>query len=77
MAGSCAIDPTRTFACRNTSEATHLKLISTALIFFTGAVGISSPIFLTRLFRGSPAYANTLLLIFHLLSTFNDTSTLQ
>ncbi|KAK1283856.1 hypothetical protein QJS10_CPB21g01337 [Acorus calamus] len=63
MADACALDPTRTLACRNTPEATHLKLISTALIFFTSAVGISSPVFLARLFRNSPAYAHTLLLI--------------
>ncbi|KAK1271991.1 hypothetical protein QJS04_geneDACA006056 [Acorus gramineus] len=43
-------------------SSTHLKLISIALIFFTSAVGISSPVFPARLFRGSPAYAHTLLL---------------
>ncbi|KAK1321826.1 hypothetical protein QJS10_CPA03g01174 [Acorus calamus] len=63
MADACAIDPTRTFACRNTSEATHLKLISTALILFTSAIGISSSVYLARLFRNTPAYAHTLLLI--------------
>ncbi|KAK1283766.1 hypothetical protein QJS10_CPB21g01338 [Acorus calamus] len=63
MAEACALDPTRTLACRNSSEATHLKLIFTALIFFTSAVGISSPVFLARFFRKSPAYAHTLLLI--------------
>ncbi|KAK1321828.1 hypothetical protein QJS10_CPA03g01172 [Acorus calamus] len=63
MADACALDPTRTLACRNTPEATHLKLIFTALIFFTSAVGISSPVFFARLFRNSPAYAHTLLLI--------------
>ncbi|KAK1270577.1 hypothetical protein QJS04_geneDACA006055 [Acorus gramineus] len=63
MADACALDPTRTLACRNTPEATHLKLIFTALIFFTSAVGISSPVFLARLFRKSPAYAHTLVLI--------------
>ncbi|KAK1271989.1 hypothetical protein QJS04_geneDACA006059 [Acorus gramineus] len=63
MADACALDPTRTLACRNTPEATHLKFISTAIIFFTSVVGISSPVFLARLFRKSPAYAHTLLLI--------------
>ncbi|KAK1283857.1 hypothetical protein QJS10_CPB21g01334 [Acorus calamus] len=63
MANACAIDPTRTFACRNTSEATHLKLISTVLGFFTSAIGISSSVYLARLFRNSPAYSHTLLLI--------------
>ncbi|KAK1270566.1 hypothetical protein QJS04_geneDACA006058 [Acorus gramineus] len=63
MADACALDPTRTLACRNTPEATHLKLISAAIIFFTSVVGVSSPVFLARLFRKSPAYAHTLLLI--------------
>ncbi|KAL0923010.1 hypothetical protein M5K25_007052 [Dendrobium thyrsiflorum] len=62
MAG-CSLDETRAEFCRNSAEATHLKLVSIIVILASSAAGISSPVALARLFARSPAYANALLVI--------------
>ncbi|XP_020576848.1 zinc transporter 6 [Phalaenopsis equestris] len=62
MAG-CSLDDTRAEFCRNSTEATKLKLVSIIIILASSAVGISSPVALARLFAKSPAYTNALLVI--------------
>ncbi|XP_030537513.1 zinc transporter 6, chloroplastic [Rhodamnia argentea] len=61
--GRCVTDTARALACRDTSAATHLKLISILVIFFTSVVGISSPVLLARYFQGKPAYDKAVLVI--------------
>ncbi|KAK9279812.1 hypothetical protein L1049_013494 [Liquidambar formosana] len=62
MAG-CATDAARALACRDGRAATHLKLISICVIFFTSVVGITSPVVLARIFHGKPTYDKAVLLI--------------
>lgn len=61
--GGCVTDTARELACRDGRAATHLKLISICVIFFTSVVGISSPVFLARVFHGKPVYDKVTLLI--------------
>ncbi|KAG6762485.1 hypothetical protein POTOM_032989 [Populus tomentosa] len=63
MAAACLIDATRSAACRDTQAATHLKLISILIIFFTSIIGISFPVLLARYFRGKPVYDKATLII--------------
>ncbi|KAJ6819399.1 putative zinc transporter 6 [Iris pallida] len=66
MAGctvSSSSDLTRASWCRNGPAATHLKLVSLAVIFVTSAVGITLPVFLSRMFHGKKSYADSLHLI--------------
>ncbi|GMI96948.1 hypothetical protein like AT2G30080 [Hibiscus trionum] len=60
---SCGTDTARTLACRDGAAATHLKLVSLLVIFFTSVIGISSPIFLARYFQGKPVYDKAILVI--------------
>ncbi|GKV08394.1 hypothetical protein SLEP1_g20026 [Rubroshorea leprosula] len=59
----CVNDTARALACRNTVAATHLKLISILVIFFTSVLGISSPVLLARYFQGKPVYDKAILVI--------------
>lgn len=59
----CSLDSSRAEFCRNSAEATHLKLLSIVVILASSAAGISSPVALARLFAQSPVYANALLVI--------------
>ncbi|GLU02558.1 hypothetical protein SLE2022_198040 [Rubroshorea leprosula] len=59
----CVNDTARALGCRNTVAATHLKLISILVIFFTSVLGISSPVFLARYFQGKPVYDKAILVI--------------
>ncbi|KAG0487961.1 hypothetical protein HPP92_006772 [Vanilla planifolia] len=63
MAGCSFGEATRAEFCRNSSEASRLKLASIVVILVSSAVGISSPVALARLFAGKPAYTNALLVI--------------
>lgn len=56
-------DPTRSAFCRNTAAATHLKLLSLAVILVASAAGISAPVALSRLFKNSSSSPKTLTLI--------------
>ncbi|XWS74369.1 hypothetical protein CRYUN_Cryun02cG0209400 [Craigia yunnanensis] len=60
---SCVSDTTRTLGCRDSAAATHLKLISLSVIFFTSIIGISSPVVLARYFQGKPVYDKAILII--------------
>lgn len=59
----CVTDPGRSSSCRDGKAASHLKLISIFVIFFTSVIGISLPVFLARLFNGKPAYDKAVLII--------------
>jgi zinc transporter 1/2/3 len=63
MAAACLIDATRSATCRDTQAATHLKLISIVIIFFTSIIGISSPVLLARYFHGKALYDKITLII--------------
>ncbi|PKA67103.1 Zinc transporter 6, chloroplastic [Apostasia shenzhenica] len=63
MAGCSLDDETRAAFCRNSAEATRLKLFSIFIILASSAAGISSPVALARLFSGKPTYAHALLVI--------------
>ncbi|KAL9367630.1 hypothetical protein Peur_038829 [Populus x canadensis] len=63
MAAGCLIDATRSATCRDTQAATHLKLISILIIFFTSIIGISSPVLLARYFHGKALYDKATLII--------------
>ncbi|KAG6736087.1 hypothetical protein POTOM_061216 [Populus tomentosa] len=63
MAAACLIDATRSATCRDTQAATHLKLISILIIFFTSIIGISSPVLLARYFHGKALYDKATLII--------------
>ncbi|KAI5576724.1 hypothetical protein BDE02_09G064100 [Populus trichocarpa] len=63
MAAACLIDATRSTTCRDTQAATHLKLISILIIFFTSIIGISFPVLLARYFQGKPVYDKATLII--------------
>jgi zinc transporter 1/2/3 len=63
MAAACLIDATRSTTCRDTQAATHLKLISILIIFFTSIIGISFPVLLARYFQGKPVYDRATLII--------------
>lgn len=56
-------DLEREALCRNTSAATHLKLVSIGIIFVTSAVGVCLPVVLARRFHGKSTNASALLLI--------------
>ncbi|XVE59006.1 hypothetical protein DITRI_Ditri05aG0009500 [Diplodiscus trichospermus] len=60
---SCVSDTARTLGCRDGAAATHLKLISLSVIFFTSIIGISSPVLLARIFQGKPVYDKAILII--------------
>ncbi|XWS53352.1 hypothetical protein CRYUN_Cryun11dG0150000 [Craigia yunnanensis] len=60
---SCVSDTARTLSCRDGAAATHLKLISLLVIFFTSIIGISSPVLLARYFQGKPVYDKAILII--------------
>ncbi|XP_022753885.1 zinc transporter 6, chloroplastic-like [Durio zibethinus] len=60
---SCVSDTARTLGCRDGAAATHLKLISLLVIFFTSVSGISSPVLLARYFQGKPVYDKAILII--------------
>ncbi|OVA02749.1 Zinc/iron permease [Macleaya cordata] len=60
---ACATDLTRAISCRDGQAATHLKLISIAVIFITSVIGISSPVLLAQRFQGKPAYDKVTLVI--------------
>lgn len=62
MAG-CSLDETRAEFCRNSAEATRLKIVSIIIILASSAAGISSPVALARVFAGRPAYDHALLII--------------
>ncbi|XP_025012309.2 zinc transporter 6, chloroplastic [Ricinus communis] len=62
-AAACVIDTARAASCRDTEAATHLKLISVGVIFFTSVIGISFPVLLARYFQGKPLYDKAVLLI--------------
>ncbi|KAJ6948647.1 hypothetical protein NC651_002842 [Populus alba x Populus x berolinensis] len=63
MAAACLIDATRSATCRDTQAATHLKLISILIIFFTSIIGICSPVLLARYFHGKALYDKATLII--------------
>ncbi|XP_068644212.1 zinc transporter 6, chloroplastic-like [Aristolochia californica] len=63
MATACTTVSAGGYTCRDSAAATHLKLLSIALIFVTSVVGIASPVALARVFHGKPAYTNVVLLI--------------
>ncbi|OMP02431.1 Zinc/iron permease [Corchorus olitorius] len=63
MVAPCVIDTARTLGCRDAAAATHLKLISLLVIFFTSVVGISAPVLLARYFQGKPVYDKAILII--------------
>ncbi|OMO82812.1 Zinc/iron permease [Corchorus capsularis] len=63
MVAPCVIDTARTLGCRDGAAATHLKLISLLVIFFTSVVGISAPVLLARYFQGKPVYDKAILII--------------
>ncbi|KAJ9167518.1 hypothetical protein P3X46_022164 [Hevea brasiliensis] len=60
---ACVTDTARALSCRDSKAATHLKLISVIVIFFTSVIGISSPVFLARYFHGKPLYDKAILVI--------------
>ncbi|XVF46225.1 hypothetical protein PTKIN_Ptkin03bG0010200 [Pterospermum kingtungense] len=60
---SCVSDTARTLGCRDGAAATHLKLVSLSVIFFTSIIGISSPVLLARYFQGKPVYDKAILII--------------
>ncbi|XVF05770.1 hypothetical protein REPUB_Repub05bG0201100 [Reevesia pubescens] len=60
---SCGSDTARTLGCRDGAAATHLKLFSLSVIFFTSIIGISSPVLLARYFQGKPVYDKAILII--------------
>ncbi|OAY24184.1 zinc transporter 6, chloroplastic [Manihot esculenta] len=59
----CVTDTARALSCRDSKAATHLKLISVLIIFFTSVLGISSPVLLARYFHGKPLYDKAILVI--------------
>ncbi|GAB2285140.1 Zinc transporter 6, chloroplastic [Dionaea muscipula] len=61
---ACTTDTTaRELLCRDGAAATHLKLISIFIIFFTSVVGISFPVLLAKAFHGKPVYDRAILVI--------------
>ncbi|KDP45785.1 hypothetical protein JCGZ_17392 [Jatropha curcas] len=60
---ACVVDTARALSCRNSTAASHLKLISILIIFFTSVIGISSPVLLARYFHGKPLYDRAILVI--------------
>jgi zinc transporter 1/2/3 len=64
MASSgCVTDTARALACRDSTAASHLKIISTIVILLTSVLGISAPVILARYFHGKPMYDKAILLI--------------
>ncbi|CAO2818712.1 unnamed protein product [Amaranthus hypochondriacus] len=53
----------RAVTCRNSTSATHLKLISTFVIFLTSVIGITFPVILSKSFAGKPVYDKATLVI--------------
>lgn len=62
-AAACVIDTARAEACRDSRVAAQLKLVSICVIFVTSVVGISAPVAMARVFRGSPLYDKAVHLI--------------
>ncbi|XP_021837078.2 zinc transporter 6, chloroplastic [Spinacia oleracea] len=53
----------RALNCRNSTSASHIKLLSTIVIFATSVAGISFPVVLAKSFAGKPAYDKATLVI--------------
>lgn len=53
----------RALNCRNSTSASHIKLLSTLVIFATSVAGISFPVVLAKSFAGKPAYDKATLVI--------------